>query len=106
MATKTQSARAGLIVFMCLCCCGPERLFAENKPEKKNQQAESKQEPAGKETVSFTKDIAPFMVNLCLNCHSGKNPRSGFSLETYELLMKGGKSGRVVLAGNTKDSRL
>jgi hypothetical protein len=46
------------------------------------------------------------MTNLCLNCHSGNNPRSGFSLETFEKLMKGGNSGRVVLAGNTKDSRL
>lgn len=60
----------------------------------------------GSETVSFTKDIAPFMSNLCVNCHSGNNPRSGFSLETFEKLMKGGKSGRVVLPGNTKDSRL
>jgi len=60
----------------------------------------------GNEKVSFTRDIAPFMVNLCLNCHSGRNPRSGFSLETFEKLMRGGKSGRVVLPGNTKDSRL
>lgn len=62
--------------------------------------------PTGQETVSFTRDIAPFMVNLCVSCHSGKDPRSGLSLETYEKLMKGGKSGRVVLPGNTKDSRL
>jgi cytochrome c553 len=60
----------------------------------------------GNEKVSFTRDIAPFMVNLCLNCHSGRNPRAGFSLETFENLMRGGKSGRVVLPGNTKDSRL
>jgi len=62
--------------------------------------------PTGGETVSFTNDIAPFMVNLCLNCHGGSNPRSGFSLETFEKLMRGGKSGRVVLPGNTEDSRL
>ena len=62
--------------------------------------------PTGTETVSFTNDIAPFMVNLCLNCHSGADPRSGFSLETFEKLMRGGKSGRVVLPGNTEDSRL
>jgi len=60
----------------------------------------------GSETVSFTKDIAPWMTNLCLGCHSGNNPRSGFSLETFEKLMKGGNSGRVVLPGNTKDSRM
>jgi mono/diheme cytochrome c family protein len=60
----------------------------------------------GSEKVSFQRDIAPFMVNLCVNCHSGANPRAGFSLETFEKLMKGGRSGRVVLPGNTEDSRL
>ena len=60
----------------------------------------------GKETVSFTKDIAPFMTNLCLRCHSGNNPRSGFSLATFEKLMQGGDTGRVVLPGNLDGSRL
>ncbi|MBS0263495.1 MAG: hypothetical protein JSS02_16260 [Planctomycetes bacterium] len=62
--------------------------------------------PTGSETVSFSKDIAPFMVNLCLNCHSGNNPRGGYSIETFEKLMRGGKSGRVVLPGNSSDSRM
>ncbi len=76
--------------------------------ESKSSERETAQanKPTGKETVSFTKDIAPFMVNLCVNCHGGKDPRSGFSLETFEKLMKGGKSGRVVLPGNSKDSRM
>lgn len=62
--------------------------------------------PTGGETVSFKEDIAPWMANLCLNCHGGNEPRSGFSVETFEKLMKGGNSGRVVLPGNTKDSRI
>lgn len=62
--------------------------------------------PTGGETVSFVRDIAPFMVNLCLDCHSGKNARSGFSLETFEKLMAGGKSGKVVVPGSLGDSRL
>ena len=60
----------------------------------------------GKESVSFSKQVAPFMVNLCVNCHSGANPRGGLALDTFEKLMRGGKSGRVVLPGNLKDSRL
>ncbi|MEX0704048.1 MAG: c-type cytochrome domain-containing protein [Planctomycetales bacterium] len=62
--------------------------------------------PTGNETVSFTKDVAPFMSNLCVRCHSGNNPRGGLSLETYEKLMAGGQSGRVVLPGNLEGSRL
>lgn len=62
--------------------------------------------PTGMETVSFTKDIAPWMVNLCLGCHNDRRKSSGFSLETFEKLMQGGDSGRVVLPGNLDGSRL
>ena len=62
--------------------------------------------PTGDETVSFTKDIAPFMVNLCLNCHNDRRKRGGFSMETFEKLLIGGKSGRVVLPGNLDGSRM
>ncbi|MBD3673417.1 MAG: hypothetical protein HUJ26_07810 [Planctomycetaceae bacterium] len=60
----------------------------------------------GKETVSFSNDIAPFMSRLCLGCHSGNNPDGGLSLETFERLMEGGDSGRVIIPGNRNGSRL
>lgn len=63
-------------------------------------------EPDGDETVSFTKDIAPWMANLCVNCHSGNNPRGGLSLVSFYDMMRGGDSGRVVLPGNRDGSRL
>lgn len=62
--------------------------------------------PTGKETVSFTKDIAPFMVNLCLGCHSGNAPRGGLSLVSVNSMMKGGDSGRVIIPGDLEGSRL
>ena len=63
--------------------------------------------PKGTEKVSFTKDVAPFMANLCLRCHSGNNLRGGLSLETFYDMMKGGDSGHVVLPGEPRDkSRL
>jgi hypothetical protein len=60
----------------------------------------------GTEKVSFIKDIAPWMVNLCGNCHGGANPRGGLSLVTFEGLMRGGASGRVILPDNREGSRL
>ncbi|RLS35551.1 MAG: hypothetical protein DWH81_13815 [Planctomycetota bacterium] len=61
----------------------------------------------GTEKVSFTRDIAPFMANLCLRCHSGQEPRGGLSLETFYDMMRGGQSGIVVLPGEPKEkSRL
>src|SRR5262249_12428424 len=38
--------------------------------------------PTGSEKVSFTKDIAPFMVERCVRCHGGDDPKGGLSLET------------------------
>jgi mono/diheme cytochrome c family protein len=62
--------------------------------------------PTGSETVSFKKDIAPFMVNLCVRCHNDQRKGGGLSLTTFEDLMVGGKSGRVLLPGNLDGSRL
>ena len=62
--------------------------------------------PTGDETVSFTKDVAPWMVNLCLRCHNDRQARSGLSLQTFEKLLAGGDSGRVVIPGNLDASRM
>ena len=60
----------------------------------------------GNETVSFSRHIAPFMANLCVRCHSGPKPRSGFSLETFTKLMRGTEDEPVVVAGNLEESRM
>ncbi len=60
--------------------------------------------PKGTETVSFTRDMAPWMTNLCLNCHNSRNKSGGLSVETFYDLMKGGESGEVILPGDM-DSR-
>lgn len=62
--------------------------------------------PTGNETVSFTRDIAPFMSNLCVRCHNSNRQSGGLSLETFYDMMKGGDSGPVVLPGNVEGSRL
>jgi mono/diheme cytochrome c family protein len=62
--------------------------------------------PTGGETVAFTKDIAPILVNSCLRCHSGNDPKGGLSMETFELLWAGGQSGPVIEPGKLDKSRL
>ncbi len=62
--------------------------------------------PKGGETVSFTKDIAPFMTNLCGGCHNARNKSGGLSLVSFYDMMKGGESGEVILPGDTENSRL
>jgi len=58
----------------------------------------------GKEKVSFVRDVAPTLTTLCATCHGRRNGRGGFSLLTFESMMKGSDSGRVVLPGNLEGS--
>jgi hypothetical protein len=64
--------------------------------------------PADKKTdsPSYTKDIKPFIAMYCGNCHNAKVPRSGFSLDSYDALVKGGRKGPAVVANDTDKSVL
>lgn len=60
----------------------------------------------GKETVSFIKDVAPTIVNICGGCHNDGQKRGGLSMASFEKLMQGGASGRVIVPGSSEGSRL
>jgi len=60
----------------------------------------------GNEKVSFMKDVAPWMLDFCLRCHSGNNPASEFSIVTFEDILRGGETGVVVIPGKPDESRL
>ena len=68
---------------------------ADDKPDEK------KADPP-----SYTKDVKPFLTTYCTNCHNAKLPRSGFSLDSYDALTKGGRKGPAVVAGNPDKSVL
>lgn len=72
---------------------------------KQNKNAEISKE-TGKETVHFTRDIMPELVDTCGTCHNDKDKRSGFSVMSFEKLMKGGDSGSVISPGSLESSRL
>lgn len=55
--------------------------------------------------LSFTKNVAPILVAKCGNCHV-RNARGMFSMANYEALMKGNNDGKVLFAGDAKNSRL
>lgn len=52
--------------------------------------------PIGGETVSFVRDVAPFVVNLCTVCHGDSKPAGELSLTTFDGIRKGGESGRII----------
>ena len=58
----------------------------------------------GDETVSFTKDVAPFLVNICMRCHNDRRKRGGYSMATFEKFMQGGESAVGITPGSLDES--
>lgn len=59
--------------------------------------------------VSFNKDIKPILVANCLTCHDGSgegSSASGFSVQTYDSVMKGTRFGPVIIPGSSESSTL
>jgi cytochrome c5 len=44
--------------------------------------------------------------HLCTVCHGGSEPRAGLSLDDYKSMMKGAKSGPVIIPGKPADSEI
>lgn len=64
------------------------------------------EQATGKETVSFSKDIAPVLAATCTGCHGNQNPRNNLNLFTFENLLRGGDRGEPLLPGKPADSLL
>ena len=48
--------------------------------------------------VSYSRQILPMLKVQCAGCHGGANPASGYSMDTRELLLKGGRHGPAIQA--------
>ena len=57
-------------------------------------------------TPAFNTEIAPILQKNCLACHSSAAKMGGFVMESYEVLMKGGKDGPAIVPGKSEQSRL
>lgn len=63
--------------------------------------------PVGNETVSFSRDIAPVLMQNCLGCHyEARNVRGGLRMDNFRQLLQGGESGRMIKAGDGANSLL
>jgi WD40 repeat protein len=65
--------------------------------------------PPGVQAASapdFGHDVFPILQKNCASCHSSSVHKSGFSLDSYDALMKGGKHGPAIVPHDAKASRL
>lgn len=53
--------------------------------------------------VDFVKDIQPIIEESCINCHSGRRPKSRYSMETREDAIKGGSSDTKAIVEKKSD---
>jgi hypothetical protein len=58
------------------------------------------------EAPSYTKDVKPFLETYCTACHNASRPRSGYNLDDYPALLRGGRKGPAVVAGKPDKSML
>lgn len=72
----------------------PEKLLAQQIPA-----------TAGK-GINFARDIQPILQASCYQCHAGERPKGQLRLDSKNLALQGGISGKVIVPGSSKDSRL
>ncbi len=59
--------------------------------------------------VSYSKDVQPILQANCLSCHHEGGAgfeASGFSMATYEDLMKGTRNGPMIVPGDSAGSNI
>ncbi len=64
------------------------------------------QQATGRETVLYSRDIAPVLVESCTGCHGGQQPRAQLGLDTFRRLVNGGDNGPILVQGNPAESLL
>jgi hypothetical protein len=58
------------------------------------------------EPVDFDRQVAPLLVQRCLDCHSGPKPKGRLDLARRATALAGGKSGAAIVPGRPDESRL
>jgi len=54
---------------------------------------------------SFSKDVQPFLMKYCVECHGDNKPKAGLNFASYDSLMKGARK-KPVVAGRPQNSLL
>lgn len=62
---------------------------------------------AGRPSPSFSTDIAPILIERCAiaECHVVDGPHD-IDLRTYDVLMKGGDEGAIVIVNDARESEI
>ena len=56
--------------------------------------------------INFDRDVAPILIDRCLDCHSGSEPEGALNLADAGAALKGGETGLAIVAGKPDASLL
>ena len=57
-------------------------------------------------SVDFVRDIQPILRDNCYECHAGTTEEGGLNLGIKDQALQGGDSGKVIMAGKSRESLL
>lgn len=58
------------------------------------------------EAVVYADVVQPVLQTKCYNCHNARKQKGGLRMDDPQLLMKGGKEGKVIVPGNSDTSEI
>jgi len=61
---------------------------------------------ADKQDVTYAKEIRPLLEASCLRCHGEERAKADLRLDSLQAALEGGKDGKVVIPGDSKNSLL
>jgi uncharacterized membrane protein len=95
---------AGLIVVLSFsstaCGSSPAAPTAASNP------SPVRQSPTAAGGVGFSANVQPIFQSRCVSCHGGGRTNAGLDLSSYASVMKGSRSGPVVVPGGPGNSLL
>jgi len=83
----------------------PKTEDAKKPPTVDVKQPDTKEPLQTPAKISFEKEIAPVIKDMCFKCHGGEKVKGKFKLNTKALAMEGGESGKAILPGKPEISK-
>jgi len=83
----------------------PLRKFLGLTPRKTSEPVDE-QEALAFEPQLYANIVAPILERRCVQCHKEGKVKGRFRMDTYELLVKGGKEGPGLVVGNAAESNI
>ena len=58
------------------------------------------------EAMAYDSVIQPVLQRKCYSCHNANKRKGGLRMDQPDLLMKGGKNGKIIVSGNAAESEM